>query len=177
MPVFDMMTAGYMLTLPADINIEISHDGSPLMQWSTDGMEMITHHSPEQFSQLSVPPEYYNVGYKFMNNWIIKTKPGYSCMFIQPSQRDDLPFQIIPAIVDTDQHPVPVNFPFFLRKDYTGVLEMGMPIVQIIPFKREEWESEFSFYENAENMIEWQRAKRKLMNRYKLNYRTPKIWK
>ena len=177
MPVFDMISAGYMLTLPGDLNIEKHPDGTPNVQWSTDIMELFTHHAPEQYSKLTIPEEYFQVAFKFMNPWIIKTKPGYSCMFIQPSMRDDLPFQIVPGIVDTDKHPVAVNFPFFLRKDFQGMLEMGTPIVQVIPFKREDWESDYSYYTDNTPEIEWQKSKRKLMNRYKTFYRTPKIWK
>lgn len=177
MPIFDMIAAGYVITLPGDLHVENKNEEFPIIQWSTDQMDLITHHVPEQFSNYNVPPEYHQIAYKFMNPWIVKTKPGYSCMFIQPSMRDDLPFQIIPAIVDTDKHPVSVNFPFFLRKDFFGALEMGTPIMQVIPFKREDWESEYSFTTPQDIEIEWQIAKRKLMNRYKTFYRTPKIWK
>ena len=177
MPIFDIITAGYTITLPADINIERNNDGTINVQWSTDSLGLITSHSKDQFSNFNVPNEFYDLGYKFMNPWVIKTPPGYSCLFMQPALRDDLPFQIIPAIVDTDKHPVAVNFPFFLRKDFTGVLEMGTPIMQVIPFKREEWSSESYFYKNDESNVEWQRAKRKLMNRYKTFYRSAKVWK
>ena len=177
MPVFDIISAGYIITLPADLNVERVENDFPRIQWSTDEIDLISHHIAEQFRTFDLPPEYYNLGYKFMNPWTIKTKPGYSCMFIQPAMRDDLPFQVIPGIVDTDKHPVSVNFPFFLRKDFSGVIEMGTPIMQVIPFKREDWESDYSFFTDDSPEAEWQFAKRKLMNRYKTFYRTPKVWK
>ena len=34
MPVFDIMTAGYMITLPADLNIEKTQDGNTNVQWA-----------------------------------------------------------------------------------------------------------------------------------------------
>jgi hypothetical protein len=52
----------------------------------------------------------------------------------------DLPFYSLGAVVDTDSHPVPVNFPFFVKKNFTGLLPAGTPIIQAIPFKREDWE-------------------------------------
>jgi hypothetical protein len=178
MPIFDMMTAGYIITLPGDLIIQhVPGEIFPKASWSTDEMELITNHIPEQFRTLSTPEEYHRLGYKFMNPWTIKTPPGYSCFFTQPAMRDDLPFQVLPAIVDTDRHPVSVNFPFFLRKDFEGILEMGTPIMQVIPFKRDEWSSEVSYSTDDSSEVEWQKSKRKLMNRYKTFYRTPKIWK
>jgi hypothetical protein len=35
---------------------------------------------------------------------------------------------------------VPVNFPFFIRKDFEGIIPAGTPIAQAIPFKRTDWE-------------------------------------
>lgn len=179
MPVFDMITAGYMVTLPADVYVGPPiEDGSPNISWSIDSIKPIDFHHPDQFSEYSLSDEYYNMGVKFNNPWIIKTPPGYSTLFIQPSLRDNLPFQVVPAIVDTDKHPSPINFPTFFRKDFQGILEFGTPIIQAIPFKREEWISEVSFYEQSEEYeVVWQKAKRKILNRYKTFYRSPKVWR
>jgi hypothetical protein len=91
--------------------------------------------------------------------------------------RDDLPFYSLPSIVDTDRHPAPVNFPFFLRKDFTGILESGTPIMQIIPFKREEWKSEVLLDTSGVFEKKWQQAKRKISNNYKTYFRSQKVWK
>jgi hypothetical protein len=53
----------------------------------------------------------------------------------------DLPFQTLSAIVDTDKHDVPTHFPFFMKHGFEGKIPVGTPIVQIIPFKRQEWKS------------------------------------
>jgi hypothetical protein len=40
--------------------------------------------------------------------------------------------------------------PFFITKDFVGLIPKGTPFAQIVPFKRESWESEvitFSFSE------------------------------
>jgi len=34
------------------------------------------------------------------------------------------------------------NVPFFFSKDFEGIIPMGTPIAQIIPFKRDDWKSE-----------------------------------
>jgi hypothetical protein len=177
MPVFDMLTAGYIFTIPAEVYIQKTNEGIPKTSWSIDNYTLIDSHIPQQFNEFKLGDEFYPYGLKFHNTWIMKTPPGYSTLFIQPAMRDDLPFQIVPAIVDTDKHPSPVNFPFFMRKDFEGVFELGMPIVQAIPFKREDWTHSISHHADNEGEAEWQHAKRKIINRYKHFFRTPKSWK
>jgi len=53
----------------------------------------------------------------------------------------DLPFQTLSGIVDCDVHPNSVFVPFFLKKDFEGIIPAGTPIMQLLPFKRESWES------------------------------------
>jgi hypothetical protein len=176
MPVFDIMTAGYFITMPADAYFEkIGEDYK--IGWSTDLLSLIESHPVSQYENLNIPNEYHGGVYKFVQPWIIKTPPGYSCLFISPTYRNDLPFYILPAIVDTDKHPLPVNFPFFLNKDFSGMIEHGTPIVQVIPFKRESWKSHSTFDSNMSHENEWQRAKIKISNRYKTFFRTVKTWR
>lgn len=175
MPVFDIISGGYLIKSPADINFELN-DGSYDTSWSTDLMKLIEHHNPIQYDSFSIPDGFYPVGLKFINPWIIQTPPGYSCLFISPAYRDDLPFYTLPAIVDTDKHPIPVNFPFFIKEGFEGILKQGTPIIQVIPFKRDEWESEFGF-DMGDSFIKWQKAKRKISNNYKTFFRSSKVWK
>lgn len=178
MPVFDSISAGYFALLPADVIFKKSEYGIPQAQWSTDNYTIIDVHPKEQFGEFDVPKEFVGEqAYKFNNPWTIKTPPGYSTLFMQPAMREDLPFYVIPAIVDTDRHPVSVNFPFLLKKDFTGIIEMNTPVVQMIPFKRDSWNSEVIVLTDNSPEREWQRAKRKIMNRYKTFYREPKVWR
>jgi hypothetical protein len=177
MPVFDVISAGYTFTLSADVNIYKDDFGNINSSWSTELMSLVTHHPQQQYDMFSIPPEFDPVGLKFMQPWIVETPPGYSCLFVSPMYRDDLPFYSLPSIVDTDRHPAPVNFPFFLRKDFTGILESGTPIMQIIPFKREEWKSEVLLDTSGVFEKKWQQAKRKISNNYKTYFRSQKVWK
>jgi hypothetical protein len=176
MPVFDIMTAGYFITMPADAFFEkIGEDYK--VAWSTDLLSLIESHPTAQYENLKIPDQYNNQVYKFVQPWIIKTPPGYSCLFVSPTYRNDLPFYTFPSIVDTDKHPVPVNFPFFLNKNFSGIIEHGTPIVQVIPFKRDSWNSESLFDQSMKHQDEWQRAKIKISNKYKTFFRTVKTWK
>ena len=68
-----------------------------------------------------------------------------------------------------------INFPFFIKEGFTGLIPYGTPIVQIIPFKRDDWKSKFSF-STVKQADLFQFAKKKIVNRYKTFYRTVKVW-
>ena len=145
-PFLDAITSGYVLKLHTDLNIE---DGT--ITWS--------HHIPPispRNSKLSdqIP----NIpGYsKFTSAWelfySIKLPIGYSAIFTQPFNRFDIPFMCSTAIVDMDSGIGPGAVPFAVKEGFSGIIPAGTPIVQIIPFKREDWSAEYS---KKEIKINW----------------------
>lgn len=137
-PVLDALTSGYIIPLHTDV---VWNPESKMFSSNSRLMINSDHHSI-QTQNVDLPPEYDPQPHKWINNWFIQTPPGYSTMFIHPLNRLDLPFYSFTGIVDTDKHPLAVNFPFVLRKDFNGVIPAGTPIIQAIPFKRDSWESE-----------------------------------
>jgi hypothetical protein len=129
------MTAGYTLTLAADVffnrgivqDISITH--------------VVESHADPQIGNLKITPEYYETVYKWINSFVLKTPKGYSTLFVHPINRIDLPFYSFSGLVDTDNFPLEVNFPFLIKKDFVGIIPAGTPIAQAIPVKRETWSS------------------------------------
>jgi hypothetical protein len=142
LPVFDIISSGYLLRTPQDIVVENSSDGSewPWFRWAGE-WELVNFHEPAQVVGYPIPEGYENVPVaKIINPWGIKTEKGYSCQFIEPSHRDNV-IKILPGVVDTDQHHVPVEFPFFLKEvSFRGLIPAGTPYAQVIPFKRENFQ-------------------------------------
>lgn len=135
-PFLDAMMSGYTVYLAADVYFE---NGQPSQ---ISEIPMIEKHSSNQISSLAVSSEYVKTPYKWINNYIINTPKGYSCFITHPVNRMDLPFQTLSGVVETDSFPVPINFPFFIKENFTGVIMEGTPIAQVIPFKREDWKAE-----------------------------------
>ena len=81
---------------------------------------------------------------KILSPWLIKTPPGYSCLFVPPLNHVNLPFRPLSGVVDTDKYSkLPINFPSIPQeipeKQQTKIIPAGTPIVMVIPFKRESW--------------------------------------
>ena len=137
-PVLDALTIGYMIPLPVDI----AYDQESKTFISNSVLKINSDHMIQQTQDVELSDEFDPQPHKWINSWHIKTPKGYSTLFIHPLNREDLPFKSFTGVVDTDKHPVVINFPFFLKKDFNGIIKAGTPIIQAIPFKRETWDME-----------------------------------
>lgn len=139
MPVFDAITAGYIMRTPCDVQVA-QRDGLPWYEWpSTEGIQF------HPIVQAALHPGANGVPFpKWMNPYSIRTPRGYSCLFIPPMHNPNGMFTVMPGLVDTDQYFSPVNFPFTLDDpSWEGLIPAGTPMVQVIPFKRDTWGMKF----------------------------------
>ena len=136
-PVLDALTSGYIICLSVDAIWDSKNQN--FVSQSED--EVNSDHDASQTQYVHIDKSFNPQPHKWINHWYIKTPKGYSTLFIHPLNREDLPFKSFTGIVDTDKHPLPVNFPFVLKEGFEGVIPAGTPIIQIIPFKRDEWDS------------------------------------
>lgn len=145
MPLFDSMSAGYLIYSHADIfvsqRVEKNGELAPYYSWR-QGPGVSFHEARQVLDYPNNVDNKFDYP-KFINPWSIKTKKGYSCLFINPLHRDSV-FTILPGMVDTDKYTAPVNLPFMLNDiKYEGLIPAGTPIAQIIPFKRDNWKMSF----------------------------------
>ena len=142
-PFIDAMTMGYMITLPATIVViqkQVGSERLPFVHWRTDWPIV---DSPENETTANFPRPSGCAGsmFRWINNWKVETPPGYSLLVTHPIHRHDLPFTTITGVVDTDKHVNPIILPFFFKEGFEGEIPVGTPIAQIIPIKRDNWES------------------------------------
>jgi hypothetical protein len=172
-PVFDAITAGYILYTQVDIQVSVSDD-LPYYTWSDQGA--ISFHPIEQ---APLHPARNEAPYpKWNNPYAITTPPGYSVLFTAPMHRESV-FTILDGIVDTDTYKAPVNFPFVLNDvKWEGIIPAGTPMAQVIPFKREPWEHKIG---SDKERIEQEKISRKLktlfFNSYKRQFWSRKEYK
>jgi len=179
MPVFDAITAGYIITSPADIYVSQKEDeeGNKHAYYEWASHSLISFHPVEQAP--THPNRNGHIAYpKWINPWAIRTPKGYSVLFTQPMHRESV-FTILPGIVDTDEYYSNVNFPFVLNNTtFEGLIPQGTPIAQVIPFKRESWKMEIGGIKelNDINKISL-KLNSKFFDRYKSMFRQPKEYK
>lgn len=142
MPFYDAMTSGYIITLSSDIVFVDEAQYGNRIVWPVS-YPVVGGHTTDQLGHFSIPEGYSKTEvWKWNFPFVIKTPPGYSCMFTHPTFMYDTPFRTMTGIVDTDTHIVSINFPFFIKENFMGKIEKGTPICQIFPFKREAWKME-----------------------------------
>jgi hypothetical protein len=141
-PTIDMLTAGYILPLWSDLYVT-QQNNIPYVQWTTDE-QVLSVWSVDQLSSFEIPEGYSSSAFKYYHGWNIITPPGWSTLFIHPVGYQNLPIRVIPGVVDTDILTTSINCPFFIKEGFEGVIEKGTPMVQMIPFRRDSWESVFT---------------------------------
>jgi len=104
--------------------------------------------NPAMAKTLPRPSGHSNSLYAWNIKWGVQTPSGYSSIFIHPLNRYDLPFTTTSGIMDTDTYSMGGEIPFFLKQDFEGIIPEGTPIVQIIPIKRDSWQSIRSKYDD-----------------------------
>ena len=200
MPFLDSLTSGYILKMPQDFYIahnymnkdnkpdssyKFSFQGIDVNETHAHGVNVNTRqketHSTKQLGE-KCPFNNKNKNlpfYKILNPVIIKTPPGYSCLFVSPLNNRDDRFEIVSGIVDTDTYSNHINFPIIINGDkYPNLettIERGTPYVQIIPFKRDDWKMEIGS-ERVSMFLAKIKIMRKIWNNYKTFFWKRKRW-
>jgi len=138
--IFDIMTTGYTLKTPCDI--EFIDESGKLSVIIKDKMYQDFCTPRPAMPQFQHPQGYYADHFAWMPDWAIETPKGYSVLYSQPFNRFELPFLTVSGIIDNDSVNLPGSFPFFVVKGFSGVIKAGTPYAQVIPFKRDNWYSE-----------------------------------
>jgi hypothetical protein len=174
-PLLDGMSAGYIIPLWTDV--EIVEGEIPNIFWKTQHDVFMPHGRNTQ--SIETPLGYNKQVFKYLNCWIPQTPKGYSCLVVSPLGYNELPFKSVPAIVDSDKSTLELVFPVWVKDNFSGIVEKGTPIVQIIPFKRDDWDSTFDYYENGEyyNVVEEKNFNSTIVGHYVKNIWSKKKFK
>jgi len=174
-PMLDAMTAGYTAVLDEDIQCEVAPDGLPYFRWRTDRI-IITDHSPEQAAMLPIPEHYSSLVFKFENHFAVDLPKGYSLLVTHPANRFDLPFYTLSGVVDCDNYSLPIKFPFLIQKGYEGIIEKGTPVAQLIPIKRDAWQSSIGKFDEDLYYTKFTKYFSTLIRSYKNNHWVKKTY-
>jgi len=184
MPVFDLITAGYIISAPCDIYIDATNPEK--LSWSIPQTlisyqgDMFASHAPEQYSEMPIDKSKYHKDLlRIFPFWAVGTTSGYSTLFMQPQYSDPTPLVAMQAIMDTDRFISDGHLSFLVEKDFNGVIKQGTPLVQVVPFKRESWQMEIAGIDESLKKMHSQRLKVRstFVNAYKDKFRIKKEYR
>lgn len=184
MPIFDAITGGYIIVAPMDIYVDATDPAklifnAPMAMAQFKG-DMFATHDRQQYANMPINPDIHHRDLlRIMPFWAVSTPKGYSTLFTNPIHRDDSPLFAIAGIIDTDGFPSDGHLSFLVKKDFKGIIKQGTPLVQVIPFKRENWKMETTSPEEATEFFKSKRLSLRstFNNGYKNKFRSPKEYK
>jgi hypothetical protein len=172
-PMLDLLSSGYIVPLWTDVQVRIK-DESPVITWRVTKPVFELHRTQE----VEIPTGYQEVQFKYLNQWIPRLPKGYSALIISCPGYPNTPFKTMQAIIDYDKTRHSLYPPMFLKENFEGIVEKGTPMFQVIPFKRNNWNSKFSFLENGQQVANMDRDTASIMvNNYVKNFWEKKSYK
>lgn len=140
--VHDVLNMGYVIPLWSDFKLVRTPDNMGWRSPNPDQFPIVTHPG-EQINNYPFTHDTFKGTVKFINPWYIKTPPGYSTWFVSPMYHSNEHIEVLTGSIDTDRyHEAHVNTFFRAPLNTEIMLDYGMPLVQVIPYKREEFEME-----------------------------------
>jgi hypothetical protein len=140
--ILDVLNMGYIIPLWSDFKLLQTEND---LGWISPNREMfpITVHPEEQIDAYPFSSNTFKGTVKLINPWNIRTDAGYSCMFVSPFYHTHPNLEVLVGSIDTDRyHEAHVNTFVTSQTNEEVNLKYGMPLVQVIPYKREEFKME-----------------------------------
>lgn len=146
--ILDSFISGYVFKIPCDITFFKDVNGKIDVKVSDDKYKGFCTKRPPM-PQFKHPTGFYKEHFSWFPDWGIRLPDGYSAIYMTPMNRFDLPFLNTTGIVDNDKVNLSGSFPFFIIENWEGTLKAGTPYMQILPFKRENWNSITTFLDTT----------------------------
>jgi hypothetical protein len=141
MPFLDSLTTGYLVTLPYDLFVTKNKDNKPEISWKIESKYAPSWRESPSDSNL-VPFNHFNIEFTWKLGCSFVVPKKYSMLLTHPLNRYDLPFTTLSGIIDGGYTTLyNGNVPFYIKKDFEGIIPQGTPIVQVIPFYNQSWSS------------------------------------
>ena len=140
MPFLDSLITGYMITTYQDIQV-VQDNGKSLVTWLIQPDPLVVRDKNINMS-IPTPNGYEDTHFSWRSPLNYQTPEGISMLVTHPLNRFDLPFLTLSGVVDSEDGMVGGLLPFFIKKDFEGIIPKGTPFAQLIPFKKENWVAE-----------------------------------
>jgi hypothetical protein len=174
MPYFDALVAGYIQETWCDIHISFSQGN----------LEFNYSHGPEIISfrekvSTKISDRFMPFEFVWAMPWMPKLENGYSSLIVSPINNFSLPFVNTGGVIDSDlfYQSNSAMYPFYIYKDFSGIIPCGTPMYQIIPIKRESWNSSAKNFNENNSAKSVYQIKKIFYGGYKKFFHKNKIYK
>jgi hypothetical protein len=182
MPFADSLSMGYIQETWQEINFSIEDrpDGNKAFNYHYPTKPDIAGIRNQGKQHFPISEEYHPFELTWHPVWIPELPKGYSVLITHPLNRPELPFLTLSGVIDCDTYTQSAegsNLPFLLKKSFTGVIPVGTPMYQIIPFKRDAWTSESNEYDPEFQAHSTQKLRKFFWGGYKKEHWQKKTFK
>jgi hypothetical protein len=144
----DAFSTGYVFKTPCDLTFFKNDHGIINVKIEEKKYQDFCTQRPPM-PQFEHPIGYYKHHFAWSADWGLELPEGYSALFMTPMNRFDLPFLNTTGVVDSDKVHLLGSFPFFIADGWEGTIPAGTPYLQVLPFKRENWEHEIDILDQS----------------------------
>ena len=147
--IMDAFATGYVFKTPCDITFfKDKYNKIDVKVHDERHKDFCSKRS--EMPQFEHPKGYYKEHFAWWPDWGLEVPEGYSCLYMTPMNRFDLPFLNTTGVVDNDKVHISGTFPFFIVEGWEGTIPAGTPYMQILPFQRENWSHNIEFLDQKE---------------------------
>jgi hypothetical protein len=167
--ILDTLISGYALKTPCDILIR--KNGNSFFINAEKGFESFVGTRGEE-NGFPVPYGYDKNQFYWVTNWVPQVPKGYTCLFVHPLNRFDLPFLTISGYIDCDEFQMPGRLPFFIKNNFEGFISAGTVFAQIIPIRQEDWKLKLNYLSDREiDKLTIEEARNNSVSNTRTNYK------
>ena len=149
----DWLKTGWLICAKRDMEVTVSEHGNHAVTDKTNRDHSPTHPAGQaghHFTYLSKEDSPTMGAFKMKAPWNIITPPGYSCLYLDPFLFQNKYFATWQGMIDTDAFNVNMDnsqIIFYPKTNKNFTIKEGTPLVQIIPYRRENWKASYITYD------------------------------
>lgn len=148
-PFLDAMINGYIQETWQDIIVDYNQNTKNISVRFGSGPDIV---ASRDIVHTPIGPDFYNIEFVWKLPWIPKLPKGWSALYTSPLNHTELPFVSLSGIIDSDNfYHVPFgNYPFYIKRGFSGIIPAGTPMFQITPILRKDWSSSLAKWNEEE---------------------------
>ena len=137
--IVDFCSSGFVIPAWCDIEINPAHDGKSVSVRYSHPKFKQGSHDPAVIQDFMSNKFNVRMSVKLDNPWYMWAAEGYSLMYFPMYYYDDSNnWEALSGIIDHDIGAIQSPINIMLKEPKQTIIKMGEPLVQVVPFKREE---------------------------------------